>query len=147
MAIATSPQQSAASASRSMVSGLFVASCLLSVVSWYTTMAGMELYLSQWFAVLASLGIQAALVLVAWLIGFTRTGRALLITVYAITASVSIAFSYVSLYTWFAAKERPASALSEKRRRLEADGVPEAAQVVAEALFGAPEGEFAPRKG
>ncbi len=108
MAIATSSHQSAAAASRSMVNGLFVASCLLSVVSWYTTMAGMELYLSQWFALLASLGIQAALVLVAWLIGFTRSGRGLLIAAYVITASVSIAFSYVSLYTWFAAKERPA---------------------------------------
>ena len=102
------PSQSTAGASRAMVSGLFVASCLLSIVSWYTTMAGMELYLSQWFALLASLGVQTALVLVAWLIGFQRTGRALLTAVYVITALVSIAFSYVSLYTWFAAKERPA---------------------------------------
>ena len=108
MAIATSSHLSAASAGRSMISGLFVASCLLSIVSWYTTMAGMELYLSQWFALLASLGIQAALVLVAWLIGFTRSGRGLLIAAYVMTASVSIAFSYASLYTWFAAKERPA---------------------------------------
>jgi hypothetical protein len=29
--------------------------------------------------------------------------------VYAITATVSIAFSYVSLYTWFSARERPAT--------------------------------------
>src|SRR5262249_46810451 len=29
--------------------------------------------------------------------------------VYAITATVSIAFSYVSLYTWFSARERPAA--------------------------------------
>ena len=104
----SSASASRSGASRSIVSGLFVASCLLSIVSWYTTMAGMELYLSQWFALLASLGVQATLILVAWLIGFSRTGRALLIVVYAITATVSIGFSYVSLYTWFAAKERPA---------------------------------------
>jgi len=91
-----------------MVKALFVSTCLLSIVSWYTTQQGMALYLSPWFAFLASLGVQSALVLVAWLIGFTKSGRALLVAVYAITATVSVGFSYVSLYTWFAAKERPA---------------------------------------
>ena len=45
---------------RPLVKGLFVASCLLSIVSWYTTHQGMALYLSPWFAVLASLGVQTA---------------------------------------------------------------------------------------
>jgi hypothetical protein len=92
---------------RPMVKSLFVASCLLSVVSWYTTQQGMALYLSTWFSLLASLGIQTALVFVAWLIGFTKAKRGLLIAVYVITAIVSIAFSYVSLFTWFSARERP----------------------------------------
>jgi hypothetical protein len=35
--------------------------------------------------------------------------RALLIGVYIVTAVVSIAFSYTSLYTWFSARERPAT--------------------------------------
>lgn len=95
------------SATRPMVKGLFVASCLLSIVSWYTTQQGMVLYLAPWFALLASLGVQSALVLVAWLIGFTRSRRGLLIAVYSITAVVSVAFSYVALFTWFSAKERP----------------------------------------
>jgi len=100
----------AAAGSRPLIKGLFVATCLLSIVSWYTTQQGMALYLSSWFAVLASLGIQTALVLVAWLIGFTPGGRrALLIVVYAMTAAVSIAFSYVSLYNWFWARARPAA--------------------------------------
>jgi hypothetical protein len=105
---------------RPMVQALFVASCLLSVVSWYTTFEGMRLYLSVWFSVLASLGIQTALVLVAWLIGFSSSlmpnssvkhagRRSLLIGVYVVTAIVSIAFSYTSLFTWFSARERPAS--------------------------------------
>ncbi len=94
---------------RPIVKGLFVATCLLSVVSYYTTQQGMALYLSAWFSILAALGIQVSLVLVAWLIGFTRTRQPLLIAVYVITAIVSVAFSYVSLYTWFAAKERPAT--------------------------------------
>jgi hypothetical protein len=109
-----------AGVSRPMVQALFVASCLLSVVSWYTTFAGMRLYLSVWFSVLASLGIQTALVLVAWLIGFSSSlgvnssirhngRRPLLIVVYIVTAIVSIAFSYTSLYTWFSARERPAT--------------------------------------
>jgi hypothetical protein len=93
---------------RPLVMGLFVASCLLSIVSFYTTQQGMALYLSPWFATLAALGVQVALVLVAWLVGFQRSGRTLLVVVYAITALVSIAFSYVSLYNWFAARERPA---------------------------------------
>jgi hypothetical protein len=95
--------------SRPMVGALFVASCLLSIVSWYTTQQGMALYLAPWFALLASLGVQSALVLVAWLIGLTRTKRVLLIAVYAITALVSISFSYACLYTWFSARERPAA--------------------------------------
>jgi hypothetical protein len=109
-----------AGVSRPMVQALFVASCLLSVVSWYTTFEGMRLYLSVWFSVLASLGIQTALVLVAWLIGFSSAfgfsssnrqagRRPLLIGVYIVTAIVSIAFSYTSLYTWFSARERPAT--------------------------------------
>ena len=69
----------------------------------------MALYLSVWFALLASLGVQGALVLVAWLIGFSKSRRTLLGVVYALTATVSIAFSYVSLYTWFSARERPAA--------------------------------------
>ena len=93
---------------RPIVQVLFLASCLLSIVSFYTTQQGMGLYLSTWFSVLASLGIQVSLVMVAWLVGFTRKSRSLLIAVYAITAIVSIAFSYVSLYTWFNARERPA---------------------------------------
>src|SRR5512147_3172668 len=84
--------------SRPMVRGLFLASCLLALVSWYTTQQGMALYLSTWFALLASLGVQSALVMVAWLIGFTKSKRTLLIFVYVVTAIVSIAFSYVSLY-------------------------------------------------
>ncbi|MEZ5401246.1 MAG: hypothetical protein R2729_16365 [Bryobacteraceae bacterium] len=90
-----------------IVRALFVASCLLSLVSYYTTQQGMALYLSTWFSVIASLGIQLSLVMVAWLIGFTRRDRVLLTAVYVITASVSIAFSYVSLHTWFAERERP----------------------------------------
>jgi hypothetical protein len=97
------------SASRPLVIALFIASCLLSIVSWYTTEQGMALYLSPWFAVLASLGIQISLVMVAWLIGFSKAKRGLLIAVYTITAVVSIAFSYVSLYTWFSTRERPAT--------------------------------------
>jgi len=94
---------------RPIVGGLFISSCLLSIVSWYTTQQGMALYLSPWFSLLASLGVQSALVLVAWLIGFTRTKRALLVAVYTITAAISISFSYVSLYTWFSSRERPAT--------------------------------------
>jgi hypothetical protein len=94
---------------RPIVAGLFLSSCLLSIVSWYTTQQGMALYLSAWFSLLASLGVQSALVLVAWLIGFSKTNRALLIAVYTVTAAISISFSYVSLYTWFSSRERPAT--------------------------------------
>jgi hypothetical protein len=93
---------------RPLVGALFVSSALLSLVSWYTTQQGMALYLAPWFAFLASLGVQSALVLVAWLVGVTEGRRGLLVAVYVTTATVSIAFSYVSLHTWFAARERPA---------------------------------------
>ncbi len=52
--------------SRPMAEALFVSSCLLAKVSWYTTQQGMALYLSQWSAFLPSLGVQSALVLVTW---------------------------------------------------------------------------------
>lgn len=99
---------SAAAVGRPLVASLFVSSLLLSIVSWYTTQQGMALYLSPWFSFLASLGVQSALVMVAWLVGVAEGRRGLLILVYAVTACVSIAFSYVSLHGWFAARERPA---------------------------------------
>lgn len=94
---------------RPLVASLFVSSALLSIVSWYTTQQGMALYLSPWFSLLASLGVQSALVLVAWLVGISEGRRGLLIAVYLLTATVSVAFSYVSLHSWFAARERPAT--------------------------------------
>jgi asparagine N-glycosylation enzyme membrane subunit Stt3 len=93
---------------RPIVQSLFVATCLLSVVSFYTTQQGMALYLSPWFATLAALGIQVALVMVAWLVGLERARSPLLISVYVVTALVSVAFSYVSLHRWFSSRERPA---------------------------------------
>ena len=86
----------------------FFASCLLAVVSWYTTQQGMGLYLSTWLSLFSSIGIQSALVFVAWRLGMTKSKRGVLITVFAITAVISVSFSYVNLYTWFSAKERPA---------------------------------------
>ena len=103
------PGAGQAAVSRPLVACLFVSSVLLSVVSWYTTQQGMALYLSPWFSFLASLGVQSALVLVAWLVGVTESRRGLLIAVYAVTAVISIAFSYVTLHTWFASRERPAT--------------------------------------
>lgn len=105
--LSSSPAGQAA-VSRPLVVSLFVSSCLLSIVSWYTTQQGMALYLAPWFALLASLGVQSALVMVAWLAGVTRRGRGVLLAVYAVTAVVSVAFSYASLHTWFASRERPA---------------------------------------
>src|SRR5213593_547384 len=109
MALIASSPGTEFSPMRPIVAGLFLSSCLLSIVSWYTTQQGMALYLSPWFSLLASLGVQSALVLVAWLIGFSKTNRVLLIAVYAVTAAISITFSYVSLYTWFSSRERPAT--------------------------------------
>jgi len=109
MAYVSSHNGSQASANRPLVKVLFLASCLLSIVSFYTTEQGMALYLNNWFSILAALGIQLSLVMVAWMIGFSKGSRGLLIAVYAITATVSIGFSYVSLYTWFASRERPAT--------------------------------------
>jgi hypothetical protein len=111
---ASSSNSDSAALTRPMVQALFIASCLLSIVSWYTTFQGMALYLSLWFSALASIGVQTALVLVAWLIGFSSAGRhvgrwPMLIGVYVVAAIISIAFSYTSLYTWFSARERPAT--------------------------------------
>mgnify|MGYP000259012638 CR=1 FL=1 len=76
-----SADSGSASASRPMVQALFVSTVLLSAVSWYTTWQGMALYLSPWFSFLASLGVQSALVLVAWLVGVTGSRRGLLMMV------------------------------------------------------------------
>lgn len=115
-----------------LVRGLFAASVMLSIVSWYTTFEGMSLYLSRWFALLASLGVQISLVLVAWLLGVSRSRRVQLIAVYGITAAVSVAFSYVSLYRWFSERERPALV----RRQLY-DQLADAAAKTDESLAGA----------
>ena len=86
-ALALDVERRARALGRPLVASLFVSSALLSIVSWYTTQQGMALYLSPWFAFLASLGIQSALVLVAWLVGVSEGRRGLLIAVYAVTAS------------------------------------------------------------
>src|SRR5437867_13203843 len=91
----------------------FIASCLLATVSWYTTEQGMALYLSGWLSLFASIGVQSALVFVAWRLGITKTKRGVLLAVFAITAMISVSFSYVNLYTWFSAKERPVQAQRE----------------------------------
>src|SRR4029434_9926715 len=80
----------AAALGRPLVGALFVSSAVLSLVSWYTTQQGMALYLSPWFSFLASLGVQSALVLVAWLVGVTEARRRLLVCVYAVIAAVSL---------------------------------------------------------
>lgn len=91
-----------------LVRGLFAASVLLSLVTWYTTFEGMSLYLTRWFAFLAATGIQGALLFVAWLIGFGRARVKQLVVVYCVAAIVSVTFSYASLYRWFSERERPA---------------------------------------
>jgi hypothetical protein len=83
---------------RPIVAGLFLSSCLLSIVSGYTTQQGMAIYLSAWFSLLASPGVQSALVLVAWLIGFSKTNRALLIAAYTVTAANGLPRSKRKLY-------------------------------------------------
>ena len=114
---------------------LFWTSCLLSVVSFYTTREGMALYLSPWFSFLAALGVQVSLVLVAWLFGATRQGRrGALLGVYVIAAIVSVAFSYVTLNTWFAERERPAMvqrALYDELNRVASQTEPLLADAVA----------------
>lgn len=91
----------------------FIASCLLATVSWYTTEQGMGLYLSTWLALFSSIGVQSALVFVAWRLGITKSKRGVLMAVYAITVTISVSFSYVNLFTWFSAKERPAEVQRE----------------------------------
>src|SRR5207249_10560651 len=91
----------------------FIASCLLATVSWYTTEQGMGMYLSGWVSVIASVGVQSALVFVSWRLGITKSKRGVLLAVFAITAMISVSFSYVNLYTWFSMRERPAEAQRE----------------------------------
>ena len=63
MSMPWSSRGGATALGRPLVASLFVSSALLSIVSWYTTQQGMALYLSPWLSLLASLGIQSALVM------------------------------------------------------------------------------------
>jgi hypothetical protein len=109
----------------------FIASCLLATVSWYTTEQGMSLYLSTWLALFASIGVQSALVFVAWRLGITKTKRGVLIVVYAITATISVAFSYANHYKWFSAKERPVEVQRELFEAINTTGDKMAQQLAA----------------
>src|SRR5207253_2348593 len=68
---------------RSQNVNFFIASCLLATVSWYTTEQGMGLFLSTWLALFASVGVQSALVFVAWRLGIATSKRGVIIVVYA----------------------------------------------------------------
>jgi hypothetical protein len=75
---------------------IYFGTFLVSVLSFFTTFSGMLILLSWPLALLGSLGLQIALLGLAWNLMKVRTGRITYIVVFLVAASFSVFFSYAN---------------------------------------------------
>lgn len=81
---------------RSTATMFYLGAGLISLLSFFTTLAGLAIILPFWLAVVGSLGLQMAMLGIAWnLIGMTEN-RTAYSTVFLVAAAFSVFFSYVN---------------------------------------------------
>ena len=75
---------------------IYFGTLLVSVLSFFTTFSGMLILVSWPLALLGSLGLQTALLGLAWNLMRVRSGRLVYVVVFMVAASFSIFFSYAN---------------------------------------------------
>jgi len=75
---------------------IYIGTFLLSVLSFFTTYYGLTILLAKELAFIGSLGLQMALLGVAWNLMRTQGNRVAYLTVFVVAASFSIFFSYAA---------------------------------------------------
>ncbi len=78
---------------------IYIGTFLISLLSFFTTYQGLAIFLDKPLALLGSLGLQTAMLGIAWNLMRLRDNRAAYILVFSITAMFSIFFSYVNFST------------------------------------------------
>jgi hypothetical protein len=75
---------------------IYIGTLLISVVSFFTTYLGLTIIVTDWLALLGSLGLQLAMLGIAWNIMHIKGSRFPYVVVFAVAACFSIFFSYAN---------------------------------------------------
>lgn len=75
---------------------IYLGTLLLSVLSFFTTLAGMRILLDNELAIIGSLGLQIAMLGIAWNLMKIKDNRLTYISVFSVAAAFSIFFSYAN---------------------------------------------------
>lgn len=78
---------------------IYIGTFLISLLSFFTTYYGLALFLDKPLALLGSLGLQTAMLGIAWNLMRLRENRAAYVMVFSVAAMFSIFFSYVNFNT------------------------------------------------
>lgn len=78
---------------------IYAGTCLLSILSFFTTYYGLRIILPMPLALAGSLGLQVAMLGTAWTLMLVRRHRGLYVIVFTVAASFSVFFSYVNFNT------------------------------------------------
>jgi hypothetical protein len=80
-----------------MASGMiYFGTFLVSVLSFFTTYLGLTIFLDQWLAIIGSLGLQTAMLGIAWNLMRVRKNRLSYVFVFCSVAAFSMFFSYAN---------------------------------------------------
>ena len=86
---------------------IYLGTLLLSILSFFTTLYGLAIIVSMPLALLGSLGLQTAMLGIAWNLIRIQEKRGTYLSVFAIAASFSIFFSYANFDISLKAETRP----------------------------------------
>ncbi len=89
---------------------IYTGTCLLSLLSFFTTYYGLRIILPAPLAIAGSLGLQIAMLGTAWTLMLIRRQRGLYVVVFTVAASFSIFFSYVNFNAALTADTRASDA-------------------------------------
>lgn len=78
---------------------IYAGTFLVSVLSFFTTYMGLAIFLDNWLALIGSLGLQAALLGIAWNLMHMKKNRISYTAVFGMVAVFSMFFSYVNFNT------------------------------------------------
>ncbi len=92
---------------------IYLGTFLVSVLSFFTTYMGLAIFLDRWLALLGSLGLQTAMLGIAWSLMRIRRNRMTFVTVFSLVAMFSIFFSYVNFNTRLKGELRTQEARAE----------------------------------
>lgn len=74
----------------------YIGAALISVLSFFTTLSGLAIVLPNWLALVGSLGLQTAMLGIAWNMIGLKENRAAYATVFTVAAVFSVFFSYAN---------------------------------------------------